>query len=190
MNEGFDSPLPGLRVAPRVHPTAFVAPGAVVIGDVEIGELASIWYGAVLRGDSDRIRIGARTNIQDGTVVHVDEGVPTVVEEEVTVGHGVVLHGCTVRRRCLIGIGSRVLNHAEIGEGSLVAAGTLVPEKMIVPPGSLVVGVPGRVRELPDRLRQYMDGNWKHYVSFGQQYRARGLHDVSGTAAPGSRESR
>ncbi|HVP39763.1 MAG TPA: gamma carbonic anhydrase family protein [Candidatus Saccharimonadales bacterium] len=175
MSEPHEHPLPGLAKAPRIHPTAFVAPGAVVIGDVEIGELASIWYGAVLRGDADFIRIGARTNIQDGTVVHVDEGVPTVVEEEVTVGHAVVLHGCTVRRRCLIGIGATVLNHSDIGEGSLVAAGTLVPEKLVVPAGSLVVGVPGKVRELPERLRQYMDGNWRHYVSFGQQYRARGL---------------
>ena len=189
MPDSIDFPLPGLARTPRVHETAFIALGAVIVGDVEIGELASIWYGAVLRGDSDFIRIGARTNIQDGTVVHVDEGVPTIVEEEVTVGHGVVLHGCTVRRRCLIGIGARVLNHADIGEGSLVAAGALVPEKLIVPPRSLVVGVPGKIRELPEHLARYMEGNWKHYVSFGQQYRARSLGLQDGVPAPGSWET-
>jgi carbonic anhydrase/acetyltransferase-like protein (isoleucine patch superfamily) len=189
MTGPIDFPLAGLERTPRVHDTAFVAPGAVILGDVTVGELASIWYGAVLRGDSAFIRIGARTNIQDGTVVHVDEDVPTVVEEEVTVGHAVVLHGCTVRKGCLIGIGARVLNHADIGAGSLVAAGTLVPEKLIVPPGSLVVGVPGRIRELPERLREYMSGNWRHYVSFGQQYRARSLELPPGAAGPGSWET-
>jgi carbonic anhydrase/acetyltransferase-like protein (isoleucine patch superfamily) len=179
--------LSGLAVAPRVHPTAFVAPGAVVLGDVEIGELASIWYGAVLRGDIAGIRIGARSNIQDGTVVHVDDGIPTLVEEEVTVGHGVMLHGCTLRRGCLVGIGAQVLNLAEVGAGSLVAAGTLVPERMVVPPGMLVVGVPGKVRELPERLARYIEGGWRHYVAFGQQYRAMHLNHPSGPAGPGSR---
>ena len=162
--------LPGLSKQPRIHPTAFVAPGAVVLGDVELGEQSSVWYGAVLRGDVDSIRIGARTNLQDGVVVHCDEGIPCTVEDEVTVGHAAVLHGCTVRRNCLIGIGARVLNLADVGEGTLVAAGALVGERMVVPPGSLVVGIPGKVKELPEKLREGMKHNWRNYVAAAAEY--------------------
>jgi len=166
-------PLPGLSRTPRIHSSVFVAPGAVVLGDVEIGEQSSVWFGAVLRGDVDAIRIGARTNLQDGVIVHCDVGIPVQVHDEVTVGHAVVLHSCTLRRNCLVGIGARVLNKADVGEGSLIAAGALVGERMVVPPGSLVVGVPGRVRELPARLRDNMKDNWRHYVSTAAQYLAR-----------------
>ena len=136
-------------VLPRVHSTAFVDDSAQVIGDVEIGEESSVWMTAVIRGDVHRIRIGSRTNIQDGTVVHVMRGThPTTVGDNVTVGHGALLHGCTIEDRCLIGIGAILLNGAHIGAGSIVAAGTLLPENMKVPPKSLVMGSPGKVKRL------------------------------------------
>ena len=127
----------------------FVAPDAAVIGDVELGEDSSVWYGAVLRGDTEPIRIGARSNIQDGTVVHTDEGFPTAVAEDVTVGHNVVLHGCTIGPGCTIGMGAILLNGSRVGANSLVAAGALLPEGREYPSDSLIMGVPARaVREL------------------------------------------
>jgi gamma-carbonic anhydrase len=134
--------------SPVVAPTAYIDESAQVIGDVVIGEESSIWMNAVVRGDVNAIRIGSRTNLQDGTIVHVmrDPSHPTVVGDEVTVGHGVVLHGCTLGHRCLIGMGAILLNGSIIGEDSIVAAGTLVPEGMVVPAGSLVMGSPGKVR--------------------------------------------
>jgi gamma-carbonic anhydrase len=134
--------------SPVVAPTAYIDESAQVIGDVVIGEESSIWMNAVVRGDVNAVRIGARTNIQDGTIVHVmrDPSHPTVLGDEVTVGHGAVLHGCTLGHRCLIGMGAILLNGSIVGEDSIVAAGTLVPEGMVVPPGSLVTGSPGKVR--------------------------------------------
>ena len=127
----------------------FVAPDAAVIGDVELGEDSSVWYGAVLRGDTEPIRIGARSNIQDGTVVHTDEGFPTNVAEDVTVGHNVILHGCTIGPGCTIGMGAILLNGSRVGANSLVAAGALLPEGREYPSDSLIMGVPARaVREL------------------------------------------
>jgi gamma-carbonic anhydrase len=134
--------------SPVVAPTAYIDESAQVIGDVVIGEESSIWMNAVVRGDVNAVRIGARTNVQDGTIVHAmrDPSHPTVLGDEVTVGHGAVLHGCTLGHRCLIGIGAILLNGSIVGEDSIVAAGTLVPEGMVVPPGSLVMGSPGTVR--------------------------------------------
>ena len=127
----------------------FVAPDAAVIGDVELGEDSSVWYGAVLRGDTEPIRIGARSNIQDGTVVHTDDGFPTNVAEDVTVGHNVILHGCTIGPGCTIGMGAILLNGSRVGANSLVAAGALLPEGREYPSDSLIMGVPARaVREL------------------------------------------
>lgn len=132
----------------------FVAPDAAVIGDVELGEDSSVWYGAVLRGDTEPIRIGARSNIQDGTVVHTDDGFPTTVAEDVTVGHNVVLHGCTIGAGCTIGMGAILLNGSRVGANSLVAAGALLPEGREYPSDSLIMGVPARaVRELTDDER-------------------------------------
>jgi|SRR5947207_10099407 len=132
---------------PRVHPTAFIDESAQVIGDVEIGEESSVWMTVVIRGDVNRIRIGRRTNIQDGSVVHVmRETHETTIGDAVTVGHAAVLHGCTIEDRCLIGMGAIVLNGARIGTGSIVAAGTLIVEGMQVPPRSLVMGSPGKVK--------------------------------------------
>ena len=170
MSEFGDFPLAGLLKQPRIHPSAFVARNATLVGDVEIGEFSSVWFGAVLRGDTDSIRVGDRSNVQDGVVIHCDAGKPTTIEAEVSVGHSAMLHGCTIRRGSLVGIGARILNLAEIGEECLVAASALVPEGTKVPPRSLVVGVPGRILPLPERLVPYLDSTWRHYVSYREQY--------------------
>lgn len=132
--------------SPRIDPTAWTAPNAVLAGDVVVGESSSIWYGAVLRTESETISIGRRTNLQDGCIVHVDPGSPATLGDDVTVGHGAVLHGCTVGDGALIGMRATVLNGATIGAGSMVAAGAVVLEGTDVPPGSLVAGVPAKVR--------------------------------------------
>ena len=143
---------PYRSILPRVHPTAFVDDSAQIIGDVEIGEESGVWMNAVVRGDVNIIRIGRQTNIQDGCVVHVMRGThATHIGDRVTVGHAAVLHGCTIRDRCLIGRGALLLNGAEIGEDSIVAAGTLITEGTKIPPRSLVMGRPGvPKRELRD----------------------------------------
>lgn len=134
-------------ISPLVHPSAFVDASAQVIGDVHLGPESSVWMNVVVRGDVNSIRIGARTNIQDLTMVHVMRGThPTVIGDEVTVGHNAIVHGCTIENRCLIGMGAILLNGCHVGTGSIVAAGTVVPEGMVVPSGSLVMGVPGKVR--------------------------------------------
>jgi carbonic anhydrase/acetyltransferase-like protein (isoleucine patch superfamily) len=136
-------------VSPRVHPTAFIDDSAQVIGDVEIGEESGVWMNAVIRGDVHWIRIGCRSNVQDGTVVHAMTGThPTSIGDNVTIGHGAVVHGCTIEHQCLIGMGAILLNGAHVGSGSIVAAGTLVTEGMKVPPKSLVMGSPGKVKRL------------------------------------------
>src|SRR5258708_8763997 len=157
---------------PRLGERVFVAENAALIGDVEIGNDCSIWYGAVLRADVQPIRIGSRTNIQDNCTVHVTgERWPTVIAEEVTIGHGVIVHGCTIRRGALIGMGSRILDGAMIGEQALVGAGALVPEGMRVPPRTLVLGVPARVkRGLTDEELARLEESWKHYVDYTEKY--------------------
>jgi len=159
--------------APRVAPSAYVDESAQVIGDVVIGEESSVWMNAVVRGDVNHIRIGNRTNIQDGTVVHVmrDPPHPTVVGDDVTVGHGVVLHGCTVANRCLIGMGAILLNGSSVGEDCIVAAGTLLPEGMAVPGRSLVMGSPGRVRRaLTDDEIAFILQSAQNYVTYRLDY--------------------
>jgi carbonic anhydrase/acetyltransferase-like protein (isoleucine patch superfamily) len=156
-----------------IHPTAFIASTAAVMGDVSLGEEASIWYHAVVRGDMAPIVIGARSNIQDGTIVHVDAGVPCTVGQRVGVGHRVILHGCTVGDDCLVAMGSVLLNGVTIGSGSVVAAGAVIPEGMQVPPGSLVMGVPGRiVRQVDSALVERAAATWKHYVKEARAHRA------------------
>ena len=156
-----------------IHPSAFVAPTAAVMGDVTIGEDASVWYHAVLRGDMAPIVIGAQSNIQDGTVVHVDEGVPCTIGRRVGVGHRVILHGCTIGDDCLIGMGSVLLNGVTVGTGSVVAAGAVVPENMQVPPRSLVMGVPGRiVRPVDSALAERIAATWAHYVEEARAHRS------------------
>ena len=134
-------------IHPTVHASAFVDISAQVIGDVHIGPESSVWMNVVLRGDVNSIRIGARTNLQDLTLLHVMRNThPTIIGDDVTVGHSAVVHGCTIEDRCLIGMGAILLNGCRIGSGSIVAAGAVVPEGMVVPEGSMVMGVPGKVR--------------------------------------------
>jgi carbonic anhydrase/acetyltransferase-like protein (isoleucine patch superfamily) len=158
---------------PSIHPRAFLASTAAVMGDVTVGAESSVWYGAVLRGDMAAILIGSQTNLQDGTIVHVDEGVPCRVGSRVGVGHRVILHGCTVEDDCLIGMGSVLLNEVQVGAGSVVAAGAVLPERMQVPPRSLVMGVPARiVRPVDDRLARRIAETWAHYVEQARAHRA------------------
>ena len=157
---------------PKVHVSAYIDQSAQVIGDVEIGDDSSVWMNVVMRGDVNVIRIGRRTNIQDGTIVHVMHDThPTRIGDEVTVGHAAVLHGCTIEDRVLVGMGAILLNGATIGADSIIAAGALVPERMEIPPRSLVMGSPGRVlRPLSDDdvlgIRDYAD----RYVGYKKDY--------------------
>jgi carbonic anhydrase/acetyltransferase-like protein (isoleucine patch superfamily) len=155
-----------------IDPTAFIAPGAIVLGDVHLGADSSVWYNAVLRGDTDRISIGDRTNIQDLTMIHADPGVPCTVGSRVTVGHRVILHGCTIEDDCLIGMGSIILNGARVGRGSVVGAGAVLLEGMEVPPGSLVVGMPARVvRPVDEATASRLEHGWQHYVEQARRHR-------------------
>ena len=164
-------------LAPRVGRRVFLAPTAVVVGDVTLEDDVSVWFNVVLRGDIHWIRIGARSNLQDGTVVHVENGrCPVLLEEEVSVGHGAVLHGCTVRRGALIGMGATVLNDAEIGECALVAAGSVVREGFTVPPRTLAAGVPATVRrELTSGELERLERTWRHYLEYKTRYLAAGI---------------
>ena len=164
--------LPAREAVIAIHPTAFLAPTAVVLGDVTLGARASVWYGAVLRGDMAPITVGEATNLQDGTIVHVDEGVPTTIGARVGVGHRAILHGCTVEDECLIGMGVILLNGVRVGSGSVIAAGAVVTEGVVIPPGSLVMGVPARVvRRVDDALRERIRHTWEHYVAEAERHR-------------------
>ena len=159
-------------ILPTVDPSAYLDQSAQVIGDVQIGPESSVWMNVVIRGDANAIRIGARTNVQDGTVVHVQAGThPTTIGDEVTIGHGAIVHGCTVEDRCLIGMGAILLNGVSVGTESIVAAGSLLPENFQVPPRSLVIGSPAKVRRsLVDAevglIRRFAD----NYVSYRLDY--------------------
>lgn len=151
----------------------FIAPSAAVIGDVIMHEKSSVWFGCVLRGDADRIEIGAGSNIQDGTVIHADPGFPTTVGKNVTVGHNAMLHGCTIGDGTLVGINAVVLNGAVIGKGCLIGANALVTEGMEIPDGSLVLGSPAKIKsQLSDEQQQGLILNAEHYVSNGSRYNA------------------
>lgn len=166
MIEGFKG------ILPTIHPTAFITSDAVVIGDVEIGEDASIWFGSIVRGDVNYIRIGARTNIQDGTVIHVSSKThPTILEDEITVGHRVTLHGCHVESGCLIGIGSILMDGVRVGANSLVGAGSLLTPGTQIPPNSLVIGSPARVkRSLTADEFAFLARSWRNYVELKKHY--------------------
>jgi carbonic anhydrase/acetyltransferase-like protein (isoleucine patch superfamily) len=159
---------------PQIAATAFIEASAQIIGDVQIGEHSSIWFNCVLRGDIHYIRIGHSTNIQDGTIIHVTGGrCPTLIGNYVTVGHGVILHGCTVKDRSLIGIGSIILDDAVIGEQSLIAAGSLVTPGTIIPPRSLVMGSPAKVRrQVTEEEIKRIDSHWQHYIEYKNNYLA------------------
>lgn len=157
---------------PKVDEGAFVAPTSTVIGDVTLEAGASVWYGAVLRGDVERISVGADSNIQDNCTLHADPGFPVTIGERVSVGHNAVVHGATVEDDCLIGMGATVLNGAVIGTGSLVAAQALVPQGMQIPPGSLVAGVPAKVRrQLTEEEQQGVTLNGTHYSTLSKAHR-------------------
>lgn len=159
-------------ILPQVDSTVYVDDSAQVIGDVRIGAESSVWMNVVIRGDVNIIRIGARTNIQDGTVVHVMRDThPTIVGNEVTVGHAALLHGCTIEDRCLIGMGAQLLNGVTIGADSIVAAGTLVTEETKIPPRSLVMGRPGKVkRALTDEEVASILDYAERYVNYKKDY--------------------
>jgi carbonic anhydrase/acetyltransferase-like protein (isoleucine patch superfamily) len=160
--------------APQIAPTAYIDPQSVIIGDVHIAADSSVWPSVVIRGDVNYIRIGSRTNIQDGSVLHVMRGThPVILGDNVTIGHGVVLHGCTIESRCLIGMGSIILNGAKIGTGSIIAAGTLVPEGTDVPPGSLFMGHPGKFRRaLTYADQDSIDAYAQRYVEYKETYKS------------------
>lgn len=155
---------------PQVHPTAKVAENATLVGSVTLGPNASVWYGAVIRGDEAPISIGENTNIQDNATVHASPNFPAHVGSNVTVGHNAVVHGCTVEDGCLIGMGAILLNGCVIGAGSMVAAGALVPQNKVIPPGSLVMGAPAKVvRTLEEADRFSVTFAASEYVRLSQQ---------------------
>lgn len=158
--------------APKIDAEAFVAPGASVIGDVVLGAGASVWYGAVLRGDVESIAVGSESNIQDNCTLHADPGFPVSIGERVSVGHNAVVHGATIGDDSLIGMGATVLNGAVVGAGCLVAAQALIPQGMVVPPGSLVAGVPAKVRrELTEEERAGLTLNGTRYAELAKVHR-------------------
>lgn len=160
-------------IVPRIAASAYIDPSAQVIGDVNVGERSSFWPGVVARGDVHWIRVGEESNIQDNSVLHCDApDFPLMIGDRVTVGHRVVLHGCTVEDECVIGIGAIVLNGAVVGKGSVIAAGAVVPEGMAVAPGSMVMGVPGKVRrEVTEEEKIRFRVNAQHYVDACRIYR-------------------
>lgn len=165
--------IPYNQANPVVHPSVFVAPGAYLIGDVTIGMETTIWFNAVLRGDEGPIKIGQRYSIQDNTTIHMYEGYPTIIEDEVTVGHNVILHGCKIGKRSIVGMGSTILDHVEIGEECIIGANTLIPSGKKIPPRSLVIGSPGKVvRELNEKDFKLIQSSIDTYVQKGKEYNA------------------
>jgi carbonic anhydrase/acetyltransferase-like protein (isoleucine patch superfamily) len=164
--------LPHGDAFPKVAGSAWVAPGAFVIGDVTLGEESSVWYGAVLRGDTEPILIGARTNVQDGCVLHADPGYRAIVGEGCVVGHNAVVHGCEIGDNCLVGMGATILNGAKIGYGSIVAAGAVVPEGREFPPRSLIVGIPAkRASDVTDEQAADIERGASEYVERAASHR-------------------
>jgi len=165
--------LPYLDHEPRIHPTAYVAPGAVIMGDVEIGAESNVWFNTVIRGDVHYVRIGERTSIQDLTMVHVmREMYPTIIGDDVTIAHHCCVHGCTIGDRVLVGMGAVILNGAKIGDDSIVAAGAVVTERTEFPPNSLIVGAPAKVKkEIGERESGLIKLYANNYRMYGQEYR-------------------
>lgn len=160
-------------IYPQIHPSVFMTEDVTIIGDVRIDEDANIWFGSVVRGDVNRVTIGARTNIQDNCTLHETwKKYPLVIGADVTVGHGAILHACTINDACLIGMGAKVLDNATVGSESLVAAGAVVREGFTVPEGMLVAGVPAKVvRELDDEERAHIRNSAKNYLHYVGEYR-------------------
>lgn len=187
------------RRTPRIAASAYVAPSADIIGEVEIGKNASVWFQCVLRGDIERICLGANSNLQDGSIVHTLEGAPVVIGDWVTVGHGVILHGCTVEDHCLIGMGAVLLNRVRVGKGSIVAAGSVVLENTVIPPRSLYAGVPAKLRRKAttedEKLIRKLTSNYLRYKKSYQgtaelvleNISQEGLREGPALAGPGKR---
>ena len=159
-------------ILPTLHPTAFIAPGAMIIGAVTIGKESSVWFNCVLRGDLEYIEVGERTNIQDGTVVHLDPGFPCVIGDDVTIGHGAIIHGCTVGDGAMISMGATILTGAKIGERAIIAAGAVVREGQEIPPDTLAMGLPAQVRrEVTEADLERVRSGREGYVARGQLMR-------------------
>ena len=170
---------------PNIHPSAFIHPRAVVLGDVTLGARVSVWPTAVIRGDSDTITIGDDSNVQDGTIVHVDDGVPTTIGKRVGIGHRAIVHGATIEDDCLIAMGAVLLNHVHVGTGSIIGAGAVCREGMLIPPNSLVLGVPGRVtRATTDDDRDRIRKTVQSYVDLQERYRRGEIVEVAAAAIP------
>lgn len=177
--------IPFEGISPRIDPSAFIAPTAVLIGDVEVGPESSIWFGAVLRADhpDHGIRVGARASVQDNCVLHVSARGPTVVGDEATIGHGAVFESCMIGGSALVGMNAVILHGAVIGEAALVAALSVVPEGMVVPPRTLVAGAPASVRrELSGDAADWVSTSAGHYVELARRYRSQGMGDPAGVA--------
>ncbi len=156
----------------QAHGTAFIAPSATVVGDVTLSAESSVWFGAVLRGDTDRIEVGERTNIQDGAVLHADAGFPCIIGSGVTVGHRAIVHGATVGNNVTVGMGAIILNGAAIGENSIIGAAALVTEGTQIPPGSLVLGIPGKIkREVTAEEIAHSERSAEHYVRNAAEFK-------------------
>jgi len=154
-----------------IHKSVFIADNATIIGAVTIGENSSVWFNALLRGDMEPVTVGCGTNIQDGVIVHVDFNFPTIIGDQVTVGHGAVLHGCSIGNNVLIGIRTVLLNGVQIGENSIIGAGSVIPENMEIPPNSLVFGIPGKVRNTTNNVhRERIEMNARAYILLAQSY--------------------
>lgn len=166
--------VPYSGIEPNINENVFVASGAVIIGDVSIGPNSSIWFNTVVRGDVHHIRIGKYTNIQDNSTIHVMNDHPTIIGDYVTVGHGAIIHGCTVGNNCLIGMGAIVLSYSEIGENTIIAAGALITERKVIPPNSLVMGNPGKVvRTLTEEEIAELRKSAESYSKYAQRYMCR-----------------
>lgn len=178
--------LPFQGMAPRIGSRVFIAPNATVVGDVSIGDDVSIWFNCVLRGDVNAMRIGARTNIQDLCCLHVTNGLwPLLVEEEVSIAHNVMLHGCTIRKGALVGMSTTIMDGAEVGEGCLVAAGSLLKEGFQAPPHSLVAGWPAKVKDpLTRAQRDLVAGVWPRYIRYKEAYFKDGWAVAAAAPAP------
>ncbi len=155
-----------------IDPSVFIAEGAVIVGNVRLGAQCSVWFNAVIRGDTDRVDIGPRTNVQDGAIIHVDAGSPALIGSGVTIGHAAVIHGATIENDVLIGIGAIVLSGAKVGHECILGAGTLITSDTVVPPRSLVLGLPGRVvRPLTDEEVASIKAAAERYVKYSEEYR-------------------
>lgn len=164
--------IPYNGITPKVHESVFVAPGAYIIGDVTIGEESTVWFNAVLRGDDGPITVGKRSSIQDNSTIHLYEGSPVVIGDDVTIGHNVILHGCKIGRSSIIGMGSTLLDNVEVGEECIIGANTLLAGGIKIPPRSLVIGSPGKVvRKLTDKDLEMLRYSSENYVQKGKEYK-------------------